>query len=554
MSDEDDTSLLSRRWFLRGTATAGSASLAGCSSLLGDESTPTDTETPRLSDSPSPTDTAAPMIQDTPRAKGPLGSRPESPDEDGFEYLVDRGKLEGALFVWQGDEWKLLDAYADGARFADLAGRRVASAYATSGSGTVDDPWILDDSAMQTPGVLWMDEGEFRSDGLTTSSDIDYEETNIWLRGAGTRATSLTKGSEDGHLVAFDDDGESGNFGGVTDMAVYGEYPEDGTRSEGHLVYSNGDVFDLTLENLIVRYGWEDAIHIAPSASGTRLHNLWAENSGGWAVWVDGGTRAKASDLHIVNCKDGGLHFEVSSSHVEGVSVYLCWPGMEFACRYTEVSDGYIVKTLEGVALHDADASRENKFTNFSIVNSKTAVQAAGTDSMFTNFGVRDTREQAFRVSADGVQINGLDVINFGKAGTAALRLAGDNAYVANVTLDQRDDGYDSTTIARIEGDRTVLNGVVGHGNREWSIEVANGATETVLANVAGVARSAVTDRGTRTLFNGEGTNGGDPAAGGEWNGHGDYAHDMGAVVWDTSTSPWTPYRADGDGNWLSLR
>ncbi|SEO62128.1 hypothetical protein SAMN04487948_103531 [Halogranum amylolyticum] len=552
MSDEDREPSLSRRWFLRGTAAAGSASLAGCSGLSDDSDT--GTETPHLTDSTSPTDTPAPMIQDTPRAKGPLASRPDEPDEEGFEYLVDRGRQEGALFVWQGDEWKLLDAYAGGAQFDDLAGRRVASMFATGGSGTVDDPWTIDDAAMREPGVLLFDEGEFRSNGLTTSADIDHEETNIWLRGAGTRATSLTKGSEDGHLIEFANGDESGNFGGVTDMSVYGEYPEDGTRSKGHLLYSNGDIIDLTLENLIVRYGWEDAIHIEPSASGTRMHNLWAENSGGWAIWVDGGTRAKASDLHIVNCKAGGLHFEVSSSHVEGVSVYLCWPGMEFECRHTEVSDGYIVKTHEGIALHDAAKSQENKYTNFSIVDSKTAVHAAGDNSMFTNFGVRDTRQQAFRVPGDGVQINGVDVINFGSTGTAALRLAGDGVYVANVTLDQRDGGYDSNTIARVEGNETVLNGVVGHGDRDWGIDVASGATETVLANVSGVARSALDDSGTRTLFNGEGTNDGNPASSGEWNGHGDYAHDMGAVVWDTSTSPWTPYRADGDGNWLSLR
>ncbi|WP_101297117.1 right-handed parallel beta-helix repeat-containing protein [Halegenticoccus soli] len=551
MSDDNGANLR-RRQFLKGAAAAGAGSLAGCSTR----------EVPNLlgSNAESAQRDPAPMVKNAPRGKGPLASRPERGETEGFEYLVDRGPKEGALYVWQDGEWKLLDVHTEPGTVRQLSSVQFASAHATAGRGTADDPWVVDDAIVNAPGLVFLDEGEFVSEGLRTTADIDYEETSIWLTGVGTRTTSLTKDpSSDRHLIEFDNDGDSGNFGGVRNMGVYGEFPHDGTRSKGHLIYSSGDIFDLTFENLIVRYGWEDGVHIAPSASGTRMHNCWVENNGGWAVWIDGGTRAKLSDLHIINSKDGGLHFEPSQSHVTGLSVFHCWPGVEIDCSGTEVSDcwigrSYITEEGEGgVALHELSGAGNNRFANLAVVEADVGILAEGRNSQYANVGVRDTQQQAVRVASDGVSVTGLRITDFGKRGqnVPALDVQADDCQVNTLAVAQRSKEYAGEVVARVEGRGNVLSNVKAEGNRPWRIRVSG--KENVLQNVHGVARSNVVDDGVRTIVNGEGTNRGNPNSTGEWAGHGDYARDTGATVWDTTTAPWTPYKADGQGNWREL-
>lgn len=90
-------------------------------------------------------------------------------------------------------------------------------------------------------------------------------------------------------------------------------------------------------------------------------------------------------------------------------------------------------------------------------------------------------------------------------------------------------------------------NKIIG-SHLDGELEIKSGATETV---VAGTQFATLSDSGTRSVVNGHARNDGNPNDSGDWNGNATLAHRLGATVWDTSTSPWTPYQADGAGNWV---
>lgn len=498
----DDSALTPRRRnVLSATAAAGISSLAGCSWLNGQAEPPGD-ESP--DDSPSP-------------------PRDTSPPPEGS------GPLEG------------------------IYGYRVASSFVDGGNGSPGDPWVLQDDVLDEPGVVVLDAGSFTTDedGLATSMDVDYERWSVWLRGAGVRTTELRKRSGSSqNLLSFVND-DTGNFGGVRDMALYGSYPN-GEESTGHLLHSNGAIIDLMLSNLIVRYGWRDGIRIETSSSGTRIHNCWVENNGGWAINLGGGTRAKLSNLHVVTSENGGINFNPDVSQLSNASFYNCAPSLRVDSEDSEVANCYFTLPDGGIAVDEVDSSRSNSFANLSVFETHVGVRAAAPGSDYANVNLRWSTGEAMRISGDGVTVTGLNVVDAGSArgGLPALDVSGDDVRITGATFAQENDPFTNThRLARISGDGVVVSDVVARGG-PWGL-VVDGATETVLDNVRGLSREKVSDGGTRTLINGTGTNDGDPRSAGEWNDHGDYAHVMGATVWDVSTSPWTPYRADGEGTWL---
>lgn len=504
MTNDQDAPTPRRRTVLETTAAAGLFSLAGCSHLEDRLDDPgTDTRQSTEPPTSSPTDSGPP---------------PES---------------DGAL--------------------SGIYGYRVASEFADEGEGTPQDPWVLSDDVLDDPGVVVLDAGSFTTDadGLITSSDVDYQRWSTWLRGAGVRTTSLHKRTESTrNLLSFTSD-DDGNFGGVRDMGLYGSYP-DGPDTTGHLLHSNGDIIDLLFENLIVRYGWKDGIRVDASASGTRIRNCWVENNGGWAITLGGGTRAKLSNTHIVTSERGGVDFGPSSSQVSNCSFYDCDPSLRVDGADTEVANCYFTLPSGGVAIEETDGCRSNNFVNISVYEAGYGVRTAARESSYANVSTRFTNGPAMEIAGDRVTVTGLSAVDVGSAGGGmpALDLRGDDVRVTGVSVAQESDPFEGIhQLARVTGDRVHLSDVNARGG-PWEV-VVDGATETVLDGVRGVTRGSLVDGGTRTLLNREGTNDGDPRSEGEWEDQGTYAHAMGATVWDASTDPWTPYRADGEGAWL---
>ena len=372
----------------------------------------------------------------------------------------------------------------------ERAGVQFADAFAQNGKGTTDSPWVVDGKkAMAKPGALVFGEGYYTADQFSTNPDIDYEATGLYLQGTGVRSTTLQKPEYDGSFLEFALEGDqTGNFSGVSDMTIYGNNRE-GPESEGHLIHSSGDIIDLMFENLIVRYGYNDGIHISPSASGTRLHNCWVENHDGWAVWLGSGTRAKITDQHIVGCKKGGIRINTNASQLSGISTYACSPGIESRCERTSMNNLYF-DMLE-VGYFAADEAKDNTVSNVAFREVDVGFDVRGDGTQFSNIQARDTRTLA-RVSGNR---NGFANVD---AGGANLR---------------------------ITGNENVFMGLRNTGD--------------------------VKDSGTRTIINGRGTNNGNPNQRGEWNGHADYAFETGATIWDTDGSQWRPFVADGNGNWI---
>lgn len=86
--------------------------------------------------------------------------------------------------------------------------------------------------------------------------------------------------------------------------------------------------------------------------------------------------------------------------------------------------------------------------------------------------------------------------------------------------------------------------------NTNGDVSFGTATAENVLY---GAIEGTTTDNGVRNIINGVGTNSGDPSTTGDWNGSAALAHEHGAVIWDSSTSPATPYRADPSGNWVAI-
>jgi hypothetical protein len=532
-----------RRSLLKGTTVAGIGSLAGCSALSNLEETD-GTSTTRQSQTKTPKPTT-----NVPRWTGPLVSRPKKGKQPGHEYFVDQGPQQGALYVWQDGAWQFMNEYAEHGSFASLNGVRFASRYATGGTGTKKDPWVLDSSVMPSGGMVFFEPGNFVSNGLTTPTETNYEKTSVYLTGAGIRTTELIDDGTDGSLITFDAK-KNGNFGGVSDMGIFGQYP-DGKRSKGDLIHGTGEIIDTIYENLIVRYSWGHGMYLNGSTSGTRIRNCWIENNAGWNLFLGSGTRTKLSNLHIIS-GSGGIHLNPSNSQISNVSMLNCSPGIEIMGQNNQVSNCYIEQTTDGVAFRGGP-EKENTFSNICVSGAMTGILAQGARSQYTNIGVRETKNEAVRVEGPGISVSNLSVSNFGKNQTAAIDVSGSDCRLSGVSISQPSGDYASNVVATISGDRTVLSDVACHGAGTWQININKGASETVLDNVRGVTLGTLQDQGVRTLLNRRGTNSGDPRTGGEWAGHGEYASAMDATVWNTRTTPWTPYWADGAGNWVRI-
>lgn len=524
-----------RRAVLRGTAALGAGSLAGCSGF----SDETETQTPG---SPKP-------VRDAPRWVGPLDARPETGNQAGHEYFVDRGPQQGALYIWRDEEWRQMNEYAQSGSFATVNGVQFASQHANSGSGTPADPWVLDADVVPEKGTVYFEPGNYTASGLSTVPDVDYEQTAVYLEGAGVRTTTLTDDATDGSLISFRSD-SSGNFGGVSDMSVLGHFPDKNKRSKGNLIHGTGKIIDTLYENLIVRYSWGDGLRLDSSTSGTRLRNSWIENNFGWNVYLGGGTRLKLSNLHIVSGKKGGIYLRPSYSQVSNVSIVNCSPGLELNGANNTVSNVYVTKSVEGSAIRERDVTG-NVVGNAAIKKSAVGITTNGVRSRYTNVGVFNAKREAVRLNGTGVSMTGLTVSGFGRGGSGApaIDCSGTDCRLMGVSLAQPDG---KAVAARISGSHNTLSNVVCHGAKPWRLIVDN-AVETVLDSVRGITFGSLQDGGQRTLLNRQGTNAGDPRSAGEWNGHGKYANAMGATVWNTNTSPWTPFRADGGGNWMRM-
>lgn len=452
-----------------------------------------------------------------------------------------------------GDDWEFVLEYMGNNR-TPLAGviaervnqREYPSKQADAGSGTADDPHVVSD-ALDHGARFVFDAGYYRTSGLDPDADIDHEATAVYLEGDGVRTTTLTSDGTDS-LYRLDID-ETGNFGGVSDMTMYGSGAGDGPTEP--LVHIAG-VIDQLIENVILRYSGGDLLRVEESASGLRLRNSWIENTTGYGVWTTHGTRAKFSNLHLISCTEGGIYTGLTNSQFDGISVQNCPTGIEFENGKNQLTNAYLSDA------DDAGLVADGQFSSVSNVLGRrngVTLDASAPYTTVTNLVSMQTEEKAIDIRDDYSTFSNLVVYNFGGDSDTqyGIDVRGDGNRVANVTATQlaEDGRYTSHNLLRIDGDRNVVDGLHAIGPDEpWHVTVAAG-TENVLSGVKNVDYEEFTDDGVRTLFNGRGTNAGDPAVEGQWHGHADYAAAQNALVEDTTDGDL--YRALSDGTWIGL-
>lgn len=394
---------------------------------------------------------------------------------------------------------------------------------AAEGAGTRTDPYVV-------PGNLFADhhgavafgQGWFETDGIETDPDFDYGDTAVYLRGEGVRTTTLRHAADEPATPTVRLAGrQGGNFGGIQNMTVYGA--DEGDRSgDANVVETDGDVIDYVFENVILRWGGGDALHLAASASGCRVQNAWLENVEGYTLYVGGGNRLKVDNVHAIG---SGFKLEGSESHYTNVTVFSAGG-----------TDGIMT------------TSSDNQFSNLVLRGDLAhGVRATATFTL-SDATITDTSRAAIYDGTGSSPISNVVARNWGADADwrPMLRVVGDSARASGLWGDRTSEDY-SPTLLRVEGDDCHVSGIGGTAGVPWRITVVEGI-ETVLDDVVNVPFEGVDDRGTRTLFNRWGTNDGDPRRTGEWHGHADYAGAMDATVWDTTTTPWTAYRAQPDG------
>ncbi|SFR86802.1 hypothetical protein SAMN05216559_0266 [Halomicrobium zhouii] len=401
-------------------------------------------------------------------------------------------------------------------------------AQADDGSGTREDPYqVPADLFADYHGTVEFGSGWFETDGVETDPDFDYSDTSTYLQGEGVRTTTLRHAADEPSTPTVRLAGKAGNFGGVRNMTVYGA--GEGDRSgDANIVETDGNVIDYTFENVIFRWGGGDALHLAASASGCRVQNAWVENVNGHALYLGGGNRLKVDNVHAIG---SGFLIEGAESHFTNVTIFSAGG-----------NDG-IVNTTPG-----------NQYADVILKEGLNAGFRGTSRFSISNMHVEGAKQSAIVDGTGNSPISNVFARNWGRADgwRPLLRASGSSVRASGVWGERTSEEY-STTLLRVEDDDCYVNGIGGTAGEPWKITI-EGGTESVLDNVANVDYEHVTDEGVRTLINRWGTNDGDPAVEGEWNGHADYAGATGATVWDTSTEPWTAYRAQPDGrNWVAL-
>lgn len=396
-------------------------------------------------------------------------------------------------------------------------------------------------------GRYMLGAGQYETSGLPIDPDVDFERTAVYLEGDGIRTTTLTSDGTDSSVYELDND-DTGNFGGLNDLTIHGSGGGEGPTEP--LVYISG-VIDQLIENVILRYSGGDLVRVEESASGLRLHNSWIENTSGYGVWTTTGTRGKLTGLHIISCGDGGISTGLSNSQFSNISVQNCPTGIEFRNGKNQLSNVY---------LSDSSASGmapNGGYTTISNVFGRRNERTLDLNSFFTtasNVISKETDKEGVRIREDNTTCSNVVVVQFSGDSNRYYGVAveGDENTVSDVTVAQSEDEgrYTAPNLLRIDGDRNVVDGIKGvDANRNWNVAIDG--TENILRGVQNVSPENLDDDGVRTLFNGRGTNDGDPSQEGEWNGHGEYAAAQNALVEDTSGG--SLYRARFDGSWITV-
>lgn len=397
------------------------------------------------------------------------------------------------------------------------------------GVGTKDDPFVVPaDLLRATDGTVSFGPGWFETGGLATADDAAFEESSVYLEGEGVRTTTLRHAEDAPSTPTVSFRGAGGNFGGIRDMTVYGGGQGQAGAGSAHIVHSAGEIIDHQFENVIIRFGGGDVLHLESSASGTRVQNAWLENAPGWALYLGGGSRPKVNGVHTAGT-GGGVRMEGTGGNFSDLTL-----------TYLRGGTGVSV------------TSSRNNFSNVVVrLQVDRGFEIRGSDTTVSNVLVEESNREALFVAGTSA-VSNVVAKNCGADGASVFRVLADGTSASNLWARRTGSEY-SDRLLDVDANRCRVDGVGGDESADWEVRIRPGATENVVDGLRGVPYDSVSDDGTRTLVNRWGTNDGDPNVTGEWRGHADYAGRMGATIWDTSGSNWTPYVVSPAGDWVEV-
>lgn len=431
----------------------------------------------------------------------------------------------------------------------------------TGGSGTRNDSYLVDEAVTDGyNGKIEFGKGWFETSGLVTDDSFDWSDSATTFAGDGIRTTTLYH--EDGTSPTIDIQSGGGNFGGVTDMTVYGadaaidEPSPDSSNSDigtAPIVRSDGPI-DSQFRNVIIRYGGGDCLVIEGSASGTRVQNTWLENVEGWGLRLEGGNRPRVINTHAVGNAAGQLYTAADDTHFVACSTSAgtsSGPGIELDSDSNNIVS-YVSGTLGSSAILINEGTSDNHILGAISDSAQTLIENRGEATKIAFAGVTNTTRQAINQLQGTLHAAHITIHDWCRSSGAyeAIRLNSDGNSLHNINV-HKSDTQSGEDVLIINGSNNYINGLhLGESIEDTDLIDIQSGSDNVIENLTGFNWTQIADSGTRTLINGYGTNSGDPRTEGEWNGSASYAGKIGATVWDTTTSPWTAYEATPEGTW----
>jgi hypothetical protein len=424
-------------------------------------------------------------------------------------------------------------------------------AQATAGSGTSDDPYDVDESVIDgRGGLVRVGEGWFETEGFVTDPTLDYsDDDGVYFLGYGPHVSVLKHVDGTSPVIKINSD-SGGNFSGAYRLQVFGDGRGVGNAN---LIENSGDTIDSIWSHVYARYGGGDAMRLGSSVSGSRVHNCWLETCSGYGLnMVGGGTRCKVSNCHIVGNNAGQVYADVNKSGftnltLDGGGAGILLPTGTAQNRIANVQIGNVAD--EGIRVN----GRRNYITNIHTSGPDIAVRFDGNGNHLSNLVSNASRQWGIFINGRRNQLANIH-IDGGRSDLGSIQINNDRNQLSNILIfDSDNEGGYGLYISGF--DRNYVNGLYYAPSVDKTLQIDNASTENVIDNLRGLAWSDITDDGERTLINRWGTNDGDPSAGnGEWRTSAGYAATMGATVWDTTKSPWRPYKAQPDGsNWIAI-
>jgi hypothetical protein len=278
---------------------------------------------------------------------------------------------------------------------------------------------------------------------------------------------------------------------------------------------SAGDVVALSGQDATVKWVGINSVYnhgVVLSGPAPTAKHIQTQGIDGQAVRVTGAD-AQIAYLSLTTNGSGGDALYLSGDHstITGGLFFTCGgSGVRIEAKRCSIR-GARSNTNDSNGFRVNDATGRNTVANCVAYNN-------GQDT-----GLSSVQRTGFRIAAPDSGIIGCVAVDDQATTTQryGVELLGDNAYIIG--------GYFAgNDLKDIRVDRTDCT-------------------------IIGATFGSLEDNGTRTIVNGKATNDGDPSSTGEWNGNAARAYKFDATVWDTSTSPSTPYKADENGNWVAI-